>query len=149
VDPAFPVPEGNEEIEIRRVFQAEDFGANLTPELRAQEARSASAPPANTDQPATRQPATRQFTSKRKLPMQTSTHLHFNGNCREAFDFYARTFGRQDRVLDDLRRVPCRGADLRRRSRDKIIHARVDFGGQYLLGLRHVGEHYHTPQGFT
>jgi len=25
--------------------------------------------------------------------MQTSTHLHFNGNCREAFDFYARTLG--------------------------------------------------------
>ena len=24
--------------------------------------------------------------------MQTSTHLHFNGNCRQAFDFYARTF---------------------------------------------------------
>jgi len=29
----------NEEIEIRRVFEAEDFGANATPELRAQEAR--------------------------------------------------------------------------------------------------------------
>ena len=27
------------EIEIRQVFEADDFGANLTPELRAQEAR--------------------------------------------------------------------------------------------------------------
>jgi hypothetical protein len=31
--------EGDSEIEIRRVFEAEDFGAELTPELRAQEER--------------------------------------------------------------------------------------------------------------
>ena len=34
-----PFRKGNEEVEIRRVFEAEDFGANLTPELQAQEAR--------------------------------------------------------------------------------------------------------------
>jgi hypothetical protein len=33
-----PMP-GESEIEIRPVFEAEDFGAELTPELRAQEAR--------------------------------------------------------------------------------------------------------------
>jgi hypothetical protein len=34
-----PFRKGNEEVEIRRVFEAEDFGANLSPELSAQEAR--------------------------------------------------------------------------------------------------------------
>jgi hypothetical protein len=34
-----PFRKGNEEVEIRRVFEAEDFGDNLTPELRTQEAR--------------------------------------------------------------------------------------------------------------
>ncbi len=34
-----PFKKGEEEIEIRRVFDAEDFGANLPPELKAQEAR--------------------------------------------------------------------------------------------------------------
>jgi len=34
-----PFRQGNEEVEIRRVFEADDFGDNLTPELRAQEAR--------------------------------------------------------------------------------------------------------------
>jgi hypothetical protein len=35
-----PAGEGNEgELEIRQVFEAEDFGAEFTPELRAQEAR--------------------------------------------------------------------------------------------------------------
>ncbi|MBV8402970.1 MAG: YciI family protein [Gammaproteobacteria bacterium] len=33
-----PFRKGNEEVEIRPVFEAEDFGENLTPELRAQEA---------------------------------------------------------------------------------------------------------------
>jgi hypothetical protein len=34
-----PFQKGSEEIEIRRVFEAEDFGANLTPELKGQEVR--------------------------------------------------------------------------------------------------------------
>jgi hypothetical protein len=34
-----PFPEGESEIEIRQVFEAEDFGAEFTPELRAQEER--------------------------------------------------------------------------------------------------------------
>lgn len=34
-----PFRKGNEEIEIRRVFEAEDFGESLTPEVRAQEQR--------------------------------------------------------------------------------------------------------------
>ena len=34
-----PHEDGEAEIEIRQVFEAEDFGAELTPELRAQEER--------------------------------------------------------------------------------------------------------------
>ncbi len=34
-----PMPNEESEIEIRRVFEAEDFGAEFTPELRAQEER--------------------------------------------------------------------------------------------------------------
>jgi hypothetical protein len=34
-----PFKKGNEELEIRRVFEAEDFGDNMTPEVKAQEAR--------------------------------------------------------------------------------------------------------------
>ena len=33
-----PFKKGNEEVEIRRVYEAEDFGPNATPELKAQEA---------------------------------------------------------------------------------------------------------------
>jgi hypothetical protein len=34
-----PFRHGTESVEIRRIFEAEDFGANLTPELREQEDR--------------------------------------------------------------------------------------------------------------
>jgi len=34
-----PFPDGDSEIEIRQVFEAEDFGAEFTPELREQEER--------------------------------------------------------------------------------------------------------------
>ena len=34
-----PFPEGESVIEIRQVFEADDFGGELTPELRAQEER--------------------------------------------------------------------------------------------------------------
>ena len=80
--------------------------------------------------------------------MQTSTHLHFNGNCREAFDFYARTFGGKIVFSMTYGESPAAGQTCAQ-SRDKIIHARVDFGGQYLLGCDTSGEDYHTPQGFN
>ncbi len=34
-----PFPDGESEIELRQVFEADDFGAEFTPELRAQEER--------------------------------------------------------------------------------------------------------------
>ena len=35
----WPPEDGNVELEIRQVFEAEDFGAEFTPELRKQEER--------------------------------------------------------------------------------------------------------------
>src|SRR5207244_1899429 len=66
-----PFQKSNEEIEIRRVFEAEDFGANLAPELKAQE------------------------------------------------------------------------------ESQRALHARVDFGGQYLLGCDAPADRYQAPQGFA
>ena len=38
-----PMPGEESEIEIRQIFEAEDFGAEYTPELRAQEERQRAA----------------------------------------------------------------------------------------------------------
>jgi len=80
--------------------------------------------------------------------MQTSTHLHFNGNCREAFDFYAKTLGGKIVFSMTYGESPA-AQKSSSESRNKIIHARIDFGGQFLLGADTPGEHYHTPQGFN
>ena len=42
-----PFPDGESEIEIRQVFEADDFGAEFTPELREQEQRVAEQAAAN------------------------------------------------------------------------------------------------------
>ena len=80
--------------------------------------------------------------------MQTSTHLHFNGNCREAFDFYARTLGGKIVLAMTYGEAP--GAQRTSDdSRNKIIHARIDLGGQFLLGCDTPAERYRTPEGFN
>jgi hypothetical protein len=43
--------DGGTEVEIRQVFEAEDFGANLTPELREREARLRAQVESNKQQP--------------------------------------------------------------------------------------------------
>ena len=80
--------------------------------------------------------------------MQTSTHLHFNGNCREAFDFYARTLG--GKIVFAMTYGEAPGAQRTSDdSRNKIIHARIDLGGQFLLGCDTPAERYRTPEGFN
>jgi PhnB protein len=81
--------------------------------------------------------------------MNTSTHLHFNGNCREAFDFYAQTFGGRIVFAMTYAEAPTSGNEVPADTRDKIIHARIDLGDQFLLGCDTPAQHYHAPQGFN
>jgi PhnB protein len=80
--------------------------------------------------------------------MHTAPHLHFKGNCSEAFRFYAETFGGQIVFAMTYGEAP--GAEQTPpETRDRIIHARLDLGGQFLLGCDALGEHYQSPQGFN
>ncbi len=75
-------------------------------------------------------------------------HLHFNGNCREAFEFYAATFG--GRIVFSMTYGEAPGAqDRPADARARIIHSRVDFGDQFLLGCDVLGDSYEKPQGFN
>src|SRR5437764_13761136 len=80
--------------------------------------------------------------------MQTAPHINFKGNCREAFNFYAETLGGRIVFAMTYGEVPGSEnapAEVRR----PIIHARVDFGGQYLLGCHAPPDRYQAPQGFA
>jgi PhnB protein len=80
--------------------------------------------------------------------MQTGPHLHFNGNCREAFNFYADTLGGKIVFAMTYGESP-QAVRASPELRDKIIHARLDFGGQYVLGCDACADHYQVPQGFN
>jgi PhnB protein len=80
--------------------------------------------------------------------MHTAPHLHFKGNCREAFDFYAETLG--GRIVFAMTYGEAPGSQASSaQQRDQIIHARIDLGGQFLLGCDAPAERYQTPQGFN
>jgi PhnB protein len=80
--------------------------------------------------------------------MQTSAHLHFKGNCREAFRFYAELFGGSIPFALTYGEAP--GSEqVPPEVRSHIAHARLDLGEQMLLGCDVTGERYQTPQGFN
>lgn len=80
--------------------------------------------------------------------MQTATHLNFKDNCSEAFDFYAETLG--GKIVFKLTYGASPAAEhTAPESHDKIIHARLDVGGQMLLGCDALSDHYQQPQGFN
>ncbi|HYL02251.1 MAG TPA: VOC family protein [Steroidobacteraceae bacterium] len=79
--------------------------------------------------------------------MQTATHLHFKGNCSEAFKFYAETFGGQIVFALTVGASPC-ARETPPEFHDKILHARLDFGGQMLLGCDALCD-YQAPRGFN
>ena len=80
--------------------------------------------------------------------MHAFTHLHFNGNCREAFDFYARTFGGRIAFAMTYGESPA-AAQTPPEVRNQIIHARLEFAGQSLAGCDAPGERFQRPQGFN
>jgi PhnB protein len=80
--------------------------------------------------------------------MQTSTYLHFKGQCAEAFGFYADLFGGRIEFsvtfaqAPDQSRVPAE-------AHNKIMHAQLNLGAQTILGCDALGTHYQQPQGFS
>ena len=80
--------------------------------------------------------------------MITSPHLHFNGNCSEAFRFYADTLG--GKIVFSLTYGESPAAQQTPAElRNQIIHARLDVGGQYLLGCDVPPDRFRPAQGFN
>ncbi len=80
--------------------------------------------------------------------MQTGTHLHFRGNCSEAFRFYAATFGGRIASAMTYGESPA-AAQTPPAMRAQIIHARLELGAQFLLGCDTPPDRYQPPQGFN
>jgi PhnB protein len=80
--------------------------------------------------------------------MQTVPHLHFRGNCREAFSFYAETLGGRIGFAMTYGESPA-GGGTGPEARNQIIHARLELGNQAITGCDPPADRYRPPQGFN
>lgn len=80
--------------------------------------------------------------------MRFDPYLYFDGNCREAFEFYSRATGGTISTMMTYGESPAAemgGAAMA----DKIIHATLAIDGSELLGSDAMPGYYRPPQGFS
>ena len=80
--------------------------------------------------------------------MQLNPYLFFNGQCEEAFKFYADCLGGQIEAMMSHAGTPAE-EHVPAEWRDKIMHARLSVGDQVLMASDAPPEHYQKPQGFS
>ncbi len=80
--------------------------------------------------------------------MQLNPYLLFNGQCEEAFKFYAQVLGGKIEGMLTHAGTP---AEQQAPSewRDKILHATLTVGDQVLMASDSPPGHYEQPKGFS
>ena len=81
--------------------------------------------------------------------MKLNAYLHFNGQCREAFETYARVLGGKLEGLMTYGEAPMDGKECPAGERDKIIHVRLVAGDQVLMGSDSPPGHSAPLSGFS
>jgi len=80
--------------------------------------------------------------------MQLTPYLFFNGDCQEAFEFYARVLG--GKIIMKLTHGETPAADSTPPEwKDKIIHARFLLGNQLIMASDAPPGHYNEPKGYS
>ena len=79
--------------------------------------------------------------------MKINPYLNFNGNCAEAFRFYADVLGGKDLRIMTYRDSPM-GAQMGEAEKDHVMHARFTAGDTTVMGSD-AGGHYNKPQGYA
>jgi PhnB protein len=80
--------------------------------------------------------------------MQLNAYLWFNGNCEEAFQFYAKCLGGKIEAM-----MPHAGSPMEKHVpsewRNKILHARLTVGDQMLMGSDSPPDKHSPTEGFA
>jgi PhnB protein len=79
--------------------------------------------------------------------MDASAYLNFNGNCEEAFAFYAETFGGTVQTL--LRWSDMPDGNIPPEMAKKVMHAHFNVGATSILGSDAPPAQYAKPQGYS
>lgn len=80
--------------------------------------------------------------------MQINPYLHFDGRCEEAFKLYEKALGGKIVAMLPHEGTPAAehvSADWRK----KILHARLEVGGEAIMGTDVSPEQFSRPQGFS
>jgi PhnB protein len=80
--------------------------------------------------------------------MRVNPHLHFKGNCAEALRTYATTLGGKVTFSMTYGESPA-ATEVPKEMAMQIIHARLEFGTQLLMGMDAPPDRYLAPQGFN
>jgi PhnB protein len=78
----------------------------------------------------------------------TNTYLHFQGNCEEAFNAYAKILGGKIGMTTRFSDAPP-GMSSDPAFKDKIMHIRMTVGSFTLMGSDAPASRYSQPQGFS
>ena len=82
------------------------------------------------------------------MQMQMNPYLFFDGQCEAAFKFYAELLGGKIEAMMTHEGTPAAG-QVPAEWRTKIIHARLNLGGQILMGSDAPPDHQEKRQGFS
>jgi len=81
--------------------------------------------------------------------MKANVYLNFNGSCRDAFEFYAKTLtGRDLQIMTFADSNPGPNAGLKPEELKMVMHARFMAGDTPIMGSDAPGGRYEKPQGF-
>jgi len=77
--------------------------------------------------------------------MEVNPYLNFNGNCEEAFNFYAKTFN--GKILFKITHGETPEGHRNPEFKDKIMHATLQIGDRVIMGSDAPPQYYSKPQG--
>lgn len=80
--------------------------------------------------------------------MKTATHLHFAGNARAAFEYYARAFNGRLAMTLTYGEAPF-DTHTPPQMREQLTHVRLEFGDQVLLGCDAPPDRFKPAGGFS
>ncbi len=80
--------------------------------------------------------------------MQFVPHLHFNGNCEEAFKLYEKCLGGKIQNMSTYAEMPG-DSQVPADWRNKVMHATLAVGDHLLMGCDPPPGRYQTPAGFS
>ena len=81
--------------------------------------------------------------------MELSTYLFFNGNCKEAFQFYEQALKGKIELMMTYRESPEKNQECTPTNPDGIMHVRLTVGKHALMGSDSPPQYYSKPQGFS